>query len=278
MNKKLIISSAILATVLSTGLAFAEDQELYNTWDGSKNASKITYEYKPDSLFEVHTKVGYVTDLKLKPGENITYMAAGDTSRWLIDKSTVAGVTHVYIKPIAKGIMTNLIINTSSHSYRLLIDEGSGFSAIVEFSFPKEEMQKQLLKPMPLTKEEKTFNDIFTTKDKYGRRSLKKINRHYKVKKHGRFDDDILPEEIFDDGTRTYFKMPQSNKYDLPTLYLVDDSGKLSLVNYRTRSDYFVADRVFTKARLKYSNKKWIDVTPVKPEETSDNDSERTSN
>ena len=181
MNKKLMISSAILATVLSTGFAFAEDQELYNTWDGSKNASKITYEYKPDSLFEVHTKVGYVTDLKLKPGENITYMAAGDTSRWLIDKSTVAGVTHVYIKPIAKGIMTNLIINTSSHSYRLLIDEGSGFSAIIEFSFPKEEMQKQLLKPMPLTTEEKTFNEIFTTKDKYGRRSLKKINRHYEV-------------------------------------------------------------------------------------------------
>lgn len=265
--KKRIISlaaSALLITTLSTSYSYAEDaQSLYNTWEGTKSAAKITYEYKPDSLFEVHTKLGYVTDIKLKPGETINYMAAGDTRRWQIDTSIVNGITHVYIKPMAKGIMTNMIINSSSHSYRLLIDEGNDLSAIIEFSFLKEDMQKSLLKPFPLTKKQKNFNEIYTTK-KDGHLKLKKMNRHYQIKKHGKFDDDVLPTEIFDDGTRTYFKMPQSNKYDFPTLYLVDDQNKLSLVNYRVRGKFFVADRVFSKARLQYSPRRWIDITPQK--------------
>ena len=280
MNQRLkpMLLACAMAVAFSGGMAQAEDQDLYSTWEGTKNASKITYEYKPDSQYEVHTRMGYVTDIKLKPGEKITYIAAGDTKRWLIDQSTVNGVTHLYIKPIAKSIMTNVIINSASHSYRLLIDEGSDYSPIIEFSFPKEDMAKALLTPMKLTKEEKVFNAIFTTTDKKGKRIVKNINRRYDMKKHGKFDDDMLPTEIFDDGTRTYFKMPQSNKYDLPTLYLVDDENKLSLVNYRMRGDYFVADRVFRKARLKYSSRTWLDITPKKDELKTENDDERINN
>lgn len=260
-----VASILLLASLIGCGQLYAEDQEYYSVADGTPHASKTTYEFKPDSLFEVHTKKGYVTDIKLKPGEFITYLGAGDTVRWLIDQSSVAGTTHVYIKPLASGIQTNMIINTGSHSYRLLIDEGAGFTPIVEFAFPQEEMKRQLLTKPVLTKEEQHFNDIYMTKNESGRRVLKNINRYYKIKKHGSFSDDMLPTEIFDDGTRTYYKMPQSNKYDLPTLYLVED-GKLSLVNYRVRGEYFVADRVFERARLQYSQKRYIEILPEKPE------------
>ena len=274
---KMILAGALIAAI-STGSAMAADQELYNTWDGSQNASKITYEYKADSQYEVHTRMGYVTDIKLKPGESITYLAAGDTKRWLIDKAKVGNVTHVYIKPIAKNIMTNMIINSSTHSYRLLIDEGDNYTPIIEFSFPLEDMAKALTTPMKLTKEQKEFNAIYTTKDAKGKRVLKKINRNYEMKKHGKVEDDMLPVEIFDDGIRTAIKMPQSNKYDLPTLYLVDDENKLTLVNYRPRGDYFVADRVFRHARLKYSSKSWVDIKPKKAPEIQEADEERNNN
>ena len=255
----------LVAALLGGGQLYAEDQEYYSVSDGTPHASKTTYEFKPDSLFEVHTRKGYVTDIKLKPGETITYLGAGDTVRWLIDQSSVAGTTHVYIKPLASGIQTNMIINTNSHSYRLLIDEGDGFTPIVEFAFPQEEMQKQLLTKPVLSKDEQHFNDIYMTTSKSGRRVLKNINKNYKIKKHGSLSDDVLPTEIFDDGIRTYYKMPQSNKYDLPTLYLVED-GKLSLVNYRVRGEYFVADRIFERARLQYSQKRYIEILPEKPE------------
>lgn len=268
------VGTALLVVSLAgMGQLYAEDQEYYSVSDGTPHASKTTYEFKPDSLFEVHTRKGYVTDIKLKPGETITYLGAGDTVRWLIDQSTVAGTTHVYIKPLADGIQTNMIINTGSHSYRLLIDEGNGFTPIVEFVFPQEEMQKQLLTKPVLTKEEQHFSDIYMTTAKSGKRVLKNINRNYKVKKHGSFSEDMLPTEIFDDGIRTYYKMPQSNKYDLPTLYLVED-GKLSLVNYRVRGEYFVADRIFERARMQYSAKKYIEILPEKPDKVEmDHDS-----
>ncbi len=270
--------SLVLLTALLSGacvMAHAEDQEYYSVSDGTPHAAQTTYEFKPDSLFEVHTKRGYIVDIKLKPGETITYMAAGDTTRWLIDQSTVAGITHVYIKPLEKNIMTNMVINTSTHSYRLLIDEGNGFTPIVQFSFPQEDMQKALLKNPVLSKEEKEFSDIYMTKQKSGRRVLKKINKNYEIKKHGKFGDDMLPTEIFDDGVRTYYKMPKSNKYDLPTLYLVEDGNKLSLVNYRVRGQYFIADRVFEKARLKYSSTRYIDIVPKKVEGVISEDQER---
>ena len=262
---------ALAGMLLLGGQAFAEDQEYYNVSDGTPHASKTTYEFKPDSLFEVHTKQGYVCDIKLKLGETITYLGAGDTTRWLIDQSTVAGITHVYIKPLAQGIQTNMIINTSTHSYRLLIDEGSGFTPIIEFSFPQEDMQKVLKEKPVLSKEEQRFNDTYMTDAPGGKRVLKNINRNYEIKKHGKFEDGMLPTEIFDDGVRTYYRIPKSNKYDLPTLYLVDE-GDMSLVNYRVRGDLFIADRVFPRARLKYSSKKYIDIVPVKKDDAEQSD------
>ena len=279
MRLKTKIGAALLAVSLLGGMQLyaEEDQPLYALSDGTAHASKTTYEFKADSQFEVHTKKGYVTDIKLKPGESITYLGAGDTTRWLVDQSTVAGITHVYIKPMADGIRTNMIINTNAHSYRLIIDEGVDFTPIVEFSFPQEDMRQTLLTKPVLSKEEKEFSDIYMKKDKAGKRVLKKINKNYKIKKHGSFTEDMLPIEIFDDGIRTYYKMPKSNKYDLPTLYLVED-GQLSLVNYRVRGEYFIADRVFERARLKYSSKKYIDIVPVKPAVDPEVHEERTNN
>ena len=49
--------------------------------------------------------------------------------------------------------------------------------------------------------------------------------------------------------------MPQSNKYDLPVLYNVDYENKMTLVNYRIKNGYIIADRVFRKARLCYTPK-----------------------
>lgn len=278
MKLKTKIGTALLAlSLLGCGQIFAEDQPVYALSDGTAHASKTTYEFKADSQFEVHTQKGYVTDIKLKPGETITYLGAGDTTRWLVDQSSVGGVTHVYIKPLADGIRTNMIINTSSHSYRLIIDEGVDFTPIVEFSFPSEDMRQTLLTKPVLTKEEKKFSDIYMKKGKSGKRVLKTLNKNYKINKHGSFTEDMLPTEIFDDGIRTYYKMPQSNKYDLPTLYLVED-GKLSLVNYRVRGEFFIADRVFNKARLKYSSKKYIDIVPKKPMVEPEVTEERTNN
>ena len=261
---KKAIYTALIASALSAGVcgvSFA-DQAIYAVEDGKQVASKTVYAFKPDSLYEVHCRVGYITDIKLKPGEAVSYSLVGDTSRWMFDQTTVGGVTHIYIKPMAEGIQTNLIVNSPTRSYRFVISEGpEEYSPIIEFTFEDEERKAMYSKPVELSPKQKLFNEIYTTNGEIeGRPILKKLNRRYEMKKHGKLDDDMLPTEVFDDGTRTYLKMPASNKYDLPTLYLVDEGNKLTLVNYRVRDAYFVADRVFSKARLKYSAKTYVDI------------------
>ena len=119
-----------------------------------------------------------------------------------------------------------------------------------------------MARPLPWkSKEEKLFYDIYMEK-KDGAYALKKLNRKYKVKKHGKLEKTLYPTEIFDDGTRTYILMPQSNKYDLPVLYNVDYENKMTLVNYRIKNGYIIADRVFRKARLCYTPKTYLDILP----------------
>ena len=79
---------------------------------------------------------------------------------------------------------------------------------------------------------------------------------------------DLLPLQIWDNGKQTIIKMPKNNKYDLPVIYTVDDSKKLQLVNFRVRDSHIIADRVFRKARLQYSPKKYIEIVPSKDKET----------
>lgn len=94
-------------------------QANYSYSDGVRNAAAVVYQYYPNSTYNVDTEAKRITDIQLQPGETITYVGGGDTVNWLLDTATVAGVSHVYIKPITDNISTNVIINTDRHSYRL---------------------------------------------------------------------------------------------------------------------------------------------------------------
>ena len=257
---------AALLVCCLTSSAMAMDKSTYYVHDGVGDAAKVVYEYKPDSLFQVKAQMGCISDIELKAGEKINYIGAGDTKRWLIDRATVGGTEHIYIKPLAPGIETNMIINTDVRSYRFyLVSVAENYVPIVQFDFPDESFQKALAAPLPWkNKEEKLYFDIYTEK-KGNSYVPKKINSRYKVKKHGKLDTSVLPLEIFDDDTRTYIHMPDSNKYDQRVLYNVQD-GKLTLVNYRVRGNYIIADRVFNNARLYYTSKTYVDITPSEQE------------
>lgn len=265
--KKAALCAVVLCAV-STSSVFASDKDVYQTYDGDNIAAKVLYEYKPDSLFTFHTCPGYLTDIELKKGETVNYIGAGDTARWIIDQADVNGIHHVYIKPKRANIRTNLIINTDEHSYRFMIESTeSEFTPIVQFKFTDEEKaamdaayHRRLLQPKPLTPEEKEYRDIFCVKQ--GNIYVRKVlNTHYIVKRHGRIPDEVYPTRIFDDGHKTYFEMPEANKYDLPTLYNVAEGNKLTLVNYRIKGHYYIVDKVMEHSRLQFSSTSYLDVT-----------------
>lgn len=260
--KKTLFISLVALSISST--VFADTpQKVYSTSDGDPSGVKVTYEYHDESMYKVETCVGYVTDIRLHPGEKITGVIAGDTKQWSVLNSIVAGTSHIYVKPLASNISTDMIVNTSQRSYRFILEAGRGYNPLVAFQFTTEMYQKLAHTRVYKNKDQKQFFDIFT-QEKNGKIIDKTMNYKYTTKVKGNIDKSLCPVKIFDDGTRTYIEM-STNKYDLPVLYNVDEMGKkpkLTLVNYRVNGKYFIADRVFKHGRLQYSSKFYIDIFP----------------
>lgn len=258
-----LISTTLVLSALLIGLhfsfsAYAEKYQGYEvkakyTYDDANiSGSQLTFEYVPQSLYEVNCKIGHITDIILKQGETIQYIGAGDTAQWMVDNTVVDGTAHVYVKPKLTDITTNLIVNTEYHSYRLVLTSTDTYHPIVKWNFAKEDAA--------------IFEE--NERSKYGKakgdgsirpNDFKKLNFNYKLDRHKNMEAHFLPVSIYDDGIHTYIKMQQNNKYDLPVVYSVSQNNELSLVNYRVLGNLFVIDRVFEHGRIFYTRKASVD-------------------
>src|SRR3989344_4467893 len=86
------------------------------------------FSYDPGQVYEVWTAPLRVTTLTLAPGEVIVSKAAGDTVRWQIGETTSgqgqAQRAHGMIKPLERGLETNLVLATSQRVYLIQVRSG----------------------------------------------------------------------------------------------------------------------------------------------------------
>ena len=254
----------ILLSLFSLPAAFANPKAVYTVNDAKYTASNAIYEYHSGSIYNVHVSLTRVTDIALPAGENFSKAVSGDTAQWLIDTAKVGNVSHVYLKPLANNISTNMIINTDKRSYHLLVTSQGTYNPLITFTITEDKTKASRAISLKKTPETE-FMDIYTEKNMYGDITIKPMNYNYEMKSNKGMDEELCPKKVFDDGIRTYIEMPQ-NRYDLPVLYNVDpqDKKKLTLVNYRIKGKYYIADRVFNHARLQYTSKLYVDIFPVK--------------
>ena len=259
--KKNILDTAVGVIVAGTvigmshiGMAAGWQKPVYVPSDGESKGARVTYEYKDDSLFYVNTKLGFVNDIELRPGEVVTHIAGGDTKRWLIDKAIVGNVQHVYIKPIEAGIDTNIIINTNQRAYRLYVIVSDDYDPLISFTFPDSPTSGQRLRVPE------------DNPPVYGER----VNRNYEIRVKKKADKALIPLEIFDDGRQTFIRISKDNKYDLPVLYSIDPWNKknIAMVNYRVKGEYIIVDGVYPHGRLFYQQKFWIDFFNLEKKKT----------
>ena len=253
--KKIIALTALLASIQIACHA-EQPQAVYTLPDAVTVGSVYNFEYKPESLYEINCKAGYITDIALKPGEGVVHIAAGDTSQWMVDRSTVGNVTHIYIKPKVESARTNMIINTQLHSYRLVLNATDTYTPMVSWNFTDEDAAEQ----EAVERSEEIRKSLRA--EQQGIENGVKLNFAYKLKKKKNVDESIYPKTIFDDGIRTYIVIPKNNRYDLPVLYNVEHDGKLTLVNYRVKGSMMIADRCFKHARLSFGSDSSVDIVP----------------
>lgn len=192
----------------------------------------------------------------LDPDEALTdEPLSGDTERWIIDTSVMGSDERsvlVVVKPQFCGIATNLVIPTSRRIYELALvadvcegkNESGEYTRQVRFWYPDEMRIARLAEAETAAVEEQEAEVPEVVLD---------LNRDYEVERGwwwNRKRYPWIPEEVFDDGIRTYVILSEAARHgELPILYMLEN-GERHVLNYALRGDTIVADRVLERAVL----------------------------
>ncbi len=188
--------------------------------------------------------------IELQSGEIVLSRIAGDTERWEITPATggVEGKTPlIVVKPRDCDITTNVVLATDRRLYDLTLDSPpckarvtnpqQTYARHVRFYYPDETVttwSKPATEPAPV----RIAPDALA------------LNFHYEVKKDRQFP--WVPDQVFDDGTRVYIKLPEDARNSVaPVLFVLESDGAKTMINYSfVGGDTYVTDRLFDRAEL----------------------------
>jgi len=208
-----------------------------------------------------------MTDIALEPGESITGIHAGDTMRWLFEPSQSMKnglpVSHIVVKPSQPGISTNLLVHTDRRTYNLdfTASEGEQYIRGAAFSYPTNDLTALFTRRGASQK--KALEDELQSG--FPEAKLDGLYTRYKIVSKSKVD--WKPDAVFDDGLKTYIRMP-SRFSETPALYILLDK-KETLTNYRVKGRYYIVDRLFDRAYLKIGARRVAIVREEKLSETN---------
>lgn len=212
----------------------------------SQDNSTVVFKYAPNQLYKIYCRVGYLTDLAMKKGEKVTFVGGGDTSAWAVEKATVDGVAHIYIKPTVDTSTTNLIITTNKRSYQLILNTSDWYNPMVAWNYGYEDQSENSFR------EEK--NEVGNING-----NVETLNFNYKIV--GKCDKKLM---VFDDGEKTIVKFDKMPK-NLPSVFVRNKGKKgLNLVNYKFRNNCCILDRVADEIEIRITDKEIIKIKSQK--------------
>lgn len=261
--KTSLLVAMIATSTMTFSPVFAEEGVVYYPTYTDQTAH--VYTYNPWTQFEINTQVGRVTDIQLRGDEVVQKIATGDNVRFKVDKDMVAGIQHVYVKPVTNNLKTNFIINTNQRVYRLIVnstrDDGE---YVILWEYPDLDKQDRM------RKEEEERSRLVAFNNKLNQLSNTKFTQTYTMKAHN-VNEEYVPTKIFDDGTKTYIELRRENKNNFPTFYQIDDANKAQLLNYRLKGEFIEIDKVGQKFKIQFSKNSWIEVKRKTETKKADN-------
>jgi len=210
------------------------------------------FAWSPGRVFEVWTAPLRVTTLTLGAGETLVSKAAGDTVRWQIGETTsgdgLGQRTHVLLKPLQRGLETNLVLTTSRRVYFIDLKSGdaSGFNAAVAWDTGA--MDPPAPAPIVEAAEVRVPDPVAMPQGP--------IDARYRIEPQGRRAR-WTPASVFNDGQRTFIAFDPDLQIDeAPALFVIAADGEAQMVNYRQAGGLFIVDRVFDRAELRLGDRR----------------------
>ncbi len=137
--------------------------------------------YQEAQVYRLNVSLTHVTTVEFGEGESIRSIIAGDTEGFEIDG--VPGGRAFAIKPVARGVHTNITVYTNRRSYYFNVEEVSSPTFyVVQFRYPQDTRR--------------ATNAIARAAPNY----------NYGASARTEF----TPTRIWDDGTFTYFTFPRN--------------------------------------------------------------------
>lgn len=197
---------------------------------GSGDARVRTARYDSDEVYRVHGFVGYQIDIEFAPGETFVGLAAGDIE----GLSFVARRNHLFLKPRAAAVATNLTILTSRRVYQLDYAATAGPAGetdpeliyVLRFEYPQEpqgsaESVRRVV--------EEQLHDASAAR-------VRNLDYWYCGA------PSLRPASAWDDGVHTHLRF--GAHAELPALFVANDDGSESLLNFDVEADEVVIHRI----------------------------------
>lgn len=210
------------------------------------------FAWSPGRVYPVRAAPLRVTTLTLGPGETLVSKAAGDTVRWQIGETTSGEGpdrrAHVLIKPLQRGLDTNLVLATNRRVY--LIDLTSGGTADFNVAVAWDAGALEPVRPTGLSPLEavRVPDPVATPHGP--------LDARYRIAPDGRRPR-WTPASVFNDGLRTFIAFDPDLQIDeAPALFVMAPDGEAQMVNYRQAGGLFIVDRVFDRAELRLGGRR----------------------
>jgi type IV secretion system protein VirB9 len=194
--------------------------------------------YSPDEVYRVTGRVGYELSLEFAPDERFVGLAAGDGEGLTFE----AQDNHLFIKPRAARVVTNLTILTTHHHYYLeyrveashIDPQGNTYGPdpfyALRFSYPQDVRQQTL------EQEGKRAETVRIDA------ALAQIPAPLNADYQYCGPKALKPLSVTDDGVQTRFTF--GARTELPAIFTRADDGTESLVNFTVTHDAVLVHRI----------------------------------
>jgi type IV secretion system protein VirB9 len=194
--------------------------------------------YQPDQVYRFTGHYRYQSSIEFGQGEEIKTISMGDSTSWMLNPSG----NRLFLKPLEQDATTNMTVITSAHTYLFELHaretddiQDKDMVFVMRFLYPDGDTSQTVSKYLDTV----PSMDIDSDPSKY--------NFNYTISGL----EYIAPIRIFDDGEFTYFQFRDKNA-EVPAFYTVDSKGNEAIINYRTRGDYIVVERVSPRMTLRH--------------------------
>jgi type IV secretion system protein VirB9 len=223
---RLAAPSAALALYLGLTICMAETVP---TAAGADSRIRVA-DYDPGQVYVLHGRVGYQIDLQFEPEESFVGLAAGDIE----GLTFMAQGSHLFLKPKAVGVVTNLTVLTSKRQYQFdySVPATSGESAaqlmyVVRFRYAQPVVARDLESHLEQAPENRTHNTDYWFCG----------------------TDQLRPAAAWDDGVQTHLLFGQ--RAEQPAIFVRNDDGTESLLNFSIESGEVIIHRIARRLILR---------------------------